>query len=526
MSNNKILILRFRDLVTENDETIAKHKEIIDKHEYVWWAWWKKGHEKTPTTTLAMLKAFAQEYGIDVYLVDSALKKLYKASCSDIIFSIDTPKTSPDLNKTPEYYNSQSYYAWFKFDKIEECPSADIKDYTYVNLKELFEDGTADYSLFCNKRIYSLDELIQQNRTMWIARKFQNGDKENEITLLNANIIQPCSFSNHYYEVNGNSLLWISDLHFGNSEFPIKSELSRKTLAWHIKDATKDLYDDISGLILSGDISNCANENGYDIARRFIQDLQMETKQELNSANIMIAPGNHDFKRIEENYSTPDNVPNYIQPCTDTSQLFSDFYKDIYYITPNEFFASGKKILLKSGITIDIAVINSCRIQQYKDFEGHGYISHEQMEYIEREMKWNNEDNSAIRIVVMHHHYLPTCREELINIRKASSVVYDANNLMNWLVKNNIKLLLHGHKHSSFMSKISYPKDDTATEINCSNLHDIYVVGLGGTGISGVENEFAIVTVKKDKIFIKIYKIYSDQRKNDSLSQTIIIPLK
>ena len=36
----KTVILRFRDLVTENNVTIDRHKDMIDKKGYVWWGWW------------------------------------------------------------------------------------------------------------------------------------------------------------------------------------------------------------------------------------------------------------------------------------------------------------------------------------------------------------------------------------------------------------------------------------------------------------------------------------------------------
>ncbi len=38
------VILRFRDLVTEKDATIGRHKEIIKNN--VWWGWWNKGNER------------------------------------------------------------------------------------------------------------------------------------------------------------------------------------------------------------------------------------------------------------------------------------------------------------------------------------------------------------------------------------------------------------------------------------------------------------------------------------------------
>lgn len=50
------VILRFRDLVTAENETIAKHVAVIEKYGYVWWAWWKKGNEKTPVEEFALLR--------------------------------------------------------------------------------------------------------------------------------------------------------------------------------------------------------------------------------------------------------------------------------------------------------------------------------------------------------------------------------------------------------------------------------------------------------------------------------------
>ena len=52
----KTVILRFRDLVTENNVTIARHKDMIDKKGYVWWGWWNKGNEKLPFEEFCVLK--------------------------------------------------------------------------------------------------------------------------------------------------------------------------------------------------------------------------------------------------------------------------------------------------------------------------------------------------------------------------------------------------------------------------------------------------------------------------------------
>ena len=65
------IVLRFRDLVTEENETIKKHKEIIQNKGYVWWAWWKKGAEVTPIAEFSLLASKAKEKSIEIYLLDS-----------------------------------------------------------------------------------------------------------------------------------------------------------------------------------------------------------------------------------------------------------------------------------------------------------------------------------------------------------------------------------------------------------------------------------------------------------------------
>ena len=199
------IVLRFRDLVTEENETIKRHSEIIHSKGFVWWAWWKKGAEVTPIAEFSLLASRAKESPISIYLLDSGQEKLYKAICEDIESTEKTAKNSPDSNYTPEYYKDKLYYAWFKFSSIEECNESELTNYSYLDSDSLFKDKETDYSLFFNKKVFNTAELIQQNRTVWFLRRFEKDDKENEIILLNANIVQPCIYSQRYYELSGNT---------------------------------------------------------------------------------------------------------------------------------------------------------------------------------------------------------------------------------------------------------------------------------------------------------------------------------
>ena len=513
------IILRFRDLVTAEGETIKKHIAVVENCDYVWWGWWKKGNEKTPMAEFATLKIIANTNPTDIYLVDSGQSLVYRATCVDIELRAGEKIASPAKEKTPEYYQDQEYCAWFKLTKIEHCEPACLSDFSYVDCKELFCDSNVDYSRFDNKKIYSVPELIQQNRTVWFIKKAQTSDRDNEIVLLSTDIVQPSHFSEKYHQASGDTLIWLSDLHLPDGTFPFTRGMRRPTLAQHLTACVKNC--NVAGLLISGDITSCAKEEGFQQAQQLLKDINLEIPG-LNSENILICPGNHDFAR-EDSLLSEDTMPPFIYEKPENAAGFSAFYRSIYKLSPNKFYASGKKFLLTSGHVLEIAALNSLMLQQYSNFDGHGYLSQEQLEYVAEEMGWNrNNYQNAVRMVMMHHHYLPACYTEAIDVTRASSVVYDANRLMNWLIKYRVKVLIHGHKHQSFVSQVGCPirpEDD----IMISNLPHIAVVGMGGTGAAKCENKFAMIHFEQNEMVIEFHRIHSDESAPDSICQVVKI---
>lgn len=512
----ELIILRFRDLVTESGETVRKHKAVIDEHGYVWWAWWKKGNEKLPIQAFSVFSQFAQSESRDVLLMDSGQSKLYKASCCDVRLLVNQEIPSPECEKTPEYYRDQKYYAWFKFVSIEECSADILRQYSYLHVDQLFNENESNYQKFYGKRLYNINELIQQNRTVWFVRESKDTDPDHEIVLLDANIFEPEDFSSKYFETGSDTLLWLSDLHFGlDNAFTInkKGHPDKVTLTEHIKKAFPDLPD-IGGLIISGDITSFGEEQGFLDAQDFITDLNRMLAKPLSSENIIFCPGNHDLKRIDTELGK--QSPN--QVFKSNSDAYKNFYHTIHKLNPNEYLASGKKLLMKSGQTIEIVALNSLILQQYKDFEGHGYLSQEQLDFVSESMGWQQSDNTnAIRIAVMHHHYLPTCFVEQIEVKRPSSVVYDAERLMCWLLKYNVRFLLHGHKHQTFVSSVGrYPH---ANRDSLGEMKSINIVGMGGTGAKGCENKFAVIHVESKGLTLEFYKIHSDNTEDDALDK-------
>ena len=522
----KPIILRFRDLGIEVGQTIERHKRILEKEKAVWWSWWRKGNEKVPETVLSTFKTRAENTPIEIYLLDSWQKKVYKAVCIDIDFCVENEKTvnksSPAKDLTPEYYRDEKHPAWFKFTSIVECSYEELYNYSYVIEKDLFIDPDTDYSMFDGKRIYSMKELIQQNVSMWFVREYDDEDPVHEIILQNASIMEPFDFSQSYYELKSNELLWLSDLHCsGESAVPIiRSDKEGET---PLSNRIEELKD-IGALLISGDITNCGKEEGFDIAEKLLGELNGNVRHPLSSETILFCPGNHDFMRIE--HDLPEPFAERIKRDGVTTRFYADFYRAIHHKAPNEYFACGRKYLMACGRTIEIAALNSVMLQQYQNFEGHGYLSQEQLDYVAENMGWKDKkESAAIRIAVMHHHYLPTCYVENVEPQKPGSVVYDAKRLMTWLNDYNVRILLHGHKHVPFAAMIEMP---SASEQKCNfgNGKCVYIIGMGSTCVSSsAGNVYAKICFLRDSVKINFFKLSGDNSEQDRLERTITIPI-
>lgn len=541
-------ILRFRDLVTDDGGTIARHKEIIDSKGYVWWGWWKKAQQEKTPDEFSLLGSSAKESGLVVYLLDSGQKKLYKANCDEIISSTKTPSTPPENAEfTPEYYKTKELFAWFRLSKIEEVAPSLLQGFSNVESKTLFVDKEVNYSRFDNKKICSLDELIQQNRTVWFIRPFRDGDNTEKIVLLNSSYPQPSHFSKKYFQADGDTLLWLSDLHLADNVFSENARMSENGLADHIRNAISNR--DIAGLLISGDITSRGSKDGFTTAKKLIAAINStELKTPFGSENILICPGNHDFKR-EEKYlicpaiketnsaritvTQPDSCKSYFAKKPPllfnkkNTKEFSAFYESIFKLKPNEYFASGKRFLLSSGHIVEILALNSVMLQQYKDFEGHGYISTKQLRFAEREMQWDKPcPNNVIRVAMMHHHYLPTClNEEVDSSRSNNAAIFDADEVMSWLLKHDVKILLHGHKHRRKISKLLYPIDNEKESLSIEDFKPITIVGMGGTAAYDSENLLALLKFDSSKLIIEMILMKHDKVSEDRPVQTIEIPL-
>lgn len=118
------IVLRFRDLVTEPGDTIAEHQSIIRTYHATWWGWMGRKREPAPRHFLGKNVDIIERDGhVAAYVFDSDLLKLYLCELAGIaVAPSGTRISSPEPEKTPEYYSRGRYPAWFLFRNIKEIP--------------------------------------------------------------------------------------------------------------------------------------------------------------------------------------------------------------------------------------------------------------------------------------------------------------------------------------------------------------------------------------------------------------------
>ena len=162
------LMICYRDLVTEPSQTIQKHSALISKHAYCWWGWWKKPIEIVPHQLLIELATSTEKSPRDVLLYDCGQYHLHKARLIGVDISpLDSGVSSPEIDKTPDYYVHVKCAVWFKFDNIEAVPNSDkfIKKTTYRAFPSWPVESR--YRDFIGKKIRNFEELDEMAVTLW-----------------------------------------------------------------------------------------------------------------------------------------------------------------------------------------------------------------------------------------------------------------------------------------------------------------------------------------------------------------------
>lgn len=535
-SETTSIILRYRDLVTAPGGTLTAHDEQRAASGSVWWGWWSKLGERVPSEEFAHLTRLARaQGGLEIWLFDSGREQLFRARCTDIVWDpVSDRIPSPDAAKTPAYYGSQQYLAWFKLTELslapEPDPDATLQRFSYERVDAFFDDASSRYGDFYGKQVSSVDELRQQERTIWFVRPFRQSDPHHQIRLLDARQLSPTHYPAHYEQSPSVRLLWLSDVHCsidGEHAFPTTADEAASPLGPRIEQACRDHgVTDLAGLILSGDLAWKADPAEFEQARQIAAHLQHWAS--LERYQVAVCPGNHDVA-----FSTTPWVKNSTVARSEAVARagYEEFYSKMFYMSPNEFLTCGRRFLLGGAVPVEIVCLNSSFLgQQAGMFVGHGFVGERQLRDAAEQMGWDAARDVGgprpLRVVVVHHHLLPVTFREAPGAGWTYSVMLDAEALTRWIARYGVQVVLHGHMHTPFYSQVTRRASFQADE---SSRHRFHVFGMGSSGVHQRHwgeikgNAFAVLTFGRESLTVVYYGVHPTDPSQEIARYTVAL---
>lgn len=170
MDTHAVVVLRFRDLVTERGGTIEEHRRIQQTLGSVWWGWWMRQYESPPRELFESI-ASTLDSGVEprVYLFDTGRTKIYLSKIIDIRVALPGETIGPpDLSAAPEYYQRGAYPAWFKLGDIVDV---EFSDTSWVYASFPTRPDYEALQITVDQSVESLEQLRETDATLWLMRE-------------------------------------------------------------------------------------------------------------------------------------------------------------------------------------------------------------------------------------------------------------------------------------------------------------------------------------------------------------------
>lgn len=164
-----LIVLRYRDLVTEPGGTISEHRRIIDARGYVWWGWWMRQYETPPAKLFEQIYEGVQQ-GVepDAFLLDSGQAELRACRISDLRVAPGGDTLGPpELDAAPGYYQRGAYPAWFKLTRVDAEGRPDVPAGWRFAAFPSNPDVAANEELV-GRMVESLDQVRKTDATLWV----------------------------------------------------------------------------------------------------------------------------------------------------------------------------------------------------------------------------------------------------------------------------------------------------------------------------------------------------------------------
>lgn len=465
------ILLRYREL-TQGIVTVDAHNEVCDKNNgSALWGWWKKAKETFPDPILTEMAAeVVNSQNVLVYFINSDTGIFYKAPLKAIHYQAGgkyIPAPKPEL--CPSYYNKKEAPAWFEIGRIEEVKAYELRDFVLSEENRTTRHHDSIPREAIGQHIRDIP-FLEHPVSMWFLCP------SSEVDFLGIHSVP--NISKGSYNTKGKYILHLSDLHFGSNHAyrnplagaePISKEMLIDELVEDIKSYKKEIYDNIGLVLITGDLTWCADPHEFSNAAQFIRQLKEEFG--LGNEHIIVVPGNHDIEWLDKDGSIDRNA----------ELNYRNFYREVYNANPNDELL--KIACFKVGDeNICIIAMNSCRLES-KDNAGYGYIGSDQLRKIQKYFSEENDINYIIAL--LHHHILPVNYVEDYDPKsKSISMLLDSESVIQTLISYGVNTTLHGHQHQPYYSKLKrvipgYIRDGKKTTLD----GELSIIGGGSLGV-------------------------------------------
>lgn len=303
---------------------------------------------------------------------------------------------------------------------------------------------------------------------------------------------------------NNLKLLHLSDLHFRDGFHDDPSKWATQI----VDDLHYELkVTEISGIIISGDLTTKASETEFKYAREFLQIIL----RELNCSpdRLLIVPGNHDLNwdntkssykpyrknqiQINENDIHTFEDGNYIEIASNEDiikkfESFSKFINDIKGMPyPLNFEQQLSNITLGSGRIVIYGLNSAWSIDHYH--QNRSSVHPKALSNLLDIIRKHNRSICTCLILVMHHPISKQSNDSIAN-----------SDIIQQICKAGFNLILHGHVHKPNVSDFHLD--------HCVDGRRTSIVATGTFGAPthewypGYPLQYSLLSIKNDKIVI------------------------
>jgi 3',5'-cyclic AMP phosphodiesterase CpdA len=507
-------LFRFRDLV---GSTLAEHRKVIDEHGRCWWGWWKRPTEDDRTEVWDALAAESSVASPQpVGLFDSGSGQVFLAYVQQVIGPRAgrgegghprVPNAENEL--VPQYYRDSPFsFAWMKLVKIGLDPLVFFEKYSFSTVPKLPNYSPIALARFTGKVIVEPDELRGMDTTIWEVRPRQEGDEPDKILLSIQSIPEPISYQPVL--VKGNTILHITDLHYATGKHRRQHRWALEgehgtTMAEAILGAIRT--ENIGFVIITGDLTFLGSDEEFAEATKGV--VRLLGTLGIGTDNLIVIPGNHDIVWTQDDdYNENADI---IQAPPAATASYRRFYRALLRHEPNDHLSMGRRLLLSSGVSVDVAGLNSNSLETGKNFlAGMGRVQEAAFQEVANKLQWEQGGSSlSLKLLALHHHLTLTENlEAAADYYRGFGIAIDAVRIQRLAAQYGVQVALHGHKHRAFIwrSGVYELPEDAQQRYRCGEISILGGGSAGSTEASGPRNYFNLMDVTGEGIQVRMFR--------------------